>query len=290
MKWVLGIDGGGTNCRAGLAAATGEILGRGQSGAANVMTDLDGACASIVEAAHAAFEAAGQVPAFDQAGAVLGLAGANVADVGRRLATQLPFGESRVESDALIALEGALGGHDGAIAIIGTGSVFMARHGETIRSIGGWGFQLGDLGGGARLGRQLLEETLLAHDGIRPQTALTAAVLARFETDPRRLVTFAASARPRDFGALVPIVFEFADQGDPLAKSLLDEVASHVEAALTALGLRQTDRLCLLGGLGERIAARLGAPLSAMLQPPIADALGGAVAMAARRFGAATGR
>ncbi|PSM16604.1 BadF/BadG/BcrA/BcrD ATPase family protein [Nitratireductor sp. StC3] len=289
MKWVLGIDGGGTQCRAGLATTAGEIVGRGDSGAANVMTDLDGTCASIVEAARAAFAAAGQPPDFDRTGAVLGLAGANVADVQQRLAARLPFAESRVESDALIALEGALGGHDGAIGIIGTGSAFMARHGETTRSIGGWGFQIGDLGGGARLGRQLLEESLLAHDGIRAQTALTAAVLARFDQDPRRMVTFAATARPRDFGAFVPVVFDFADQGDPLAARLLDEASAHVEAALAALDLHPTDRLCLLGGLGARIAARLGAPFSAMLRAPIADALGGAVAMAARRFGAAAG-
>ncbi len=287
MKWVLGIDGGGTQCRAGLATAAGEIVGRGHSGAANVMTDLDGTCASIVEAARAAFEAAGQEPDFGRTGAVLGLAGANVADVERRLAAQLPFAESRVESDALIALEGALGDHDGAIAIIGTGSAFMARHGETIRSIGGWGFRLGDLGGGARLGRQLLEETLLAHDHIRPQTALTTAVLARFEADPRRMVTFAAAASPRDFGAFVPIVFDYADQGDPLAERLLEEVSSHVETALAALDLHPTDRLCLLGGLADRIAARLGEPFAAMLRAPIADALGGAVTMAARRFGPA---
>ena len=74
---------------------------------------------------------------------------------------------SGVESDAPIALDGALGARDGAIAIIGTGSTFVLRQDGRTRAIGGWGF-LGDHGGGARIGRDLLEETLLAYDGIRP--------------------------------------------------------------------------------------------------------------------------
>ena len=43
MEFVLGIDGGGTSCRAALATADGAVLGRAKSGAANIRTDLTGA-------------------------------------------------------------------------------------------------------------------------------------------------------------------------------------------------------------------------------------------------------
>ena len=62
MDFVLGIDGGGTSCRAALATADGRILSRAKSGAANIRTDLTGARASIVEAARLAFIEAGQDP------------------------------------------------------------------------------------------------------------------------------------------------------------------------------------------------------------------------------------
>ncbi|TIM62324.1 MAG: N-acetylglucosamine kinase, partial [Mesorhizobium sp.] len=62
MKFVLGIDGGGTSCRAALATADGTVVGRAKSGAANIRTDLTGARANIVEAARQAFVAAGQDP------------------------------------------------------------------------------------------------------------------------------------------------------------------------------------------------------------------------------------
>ncbi|MBW8908025.1 MAG: N-acetylglucosamine kinase, partial [Mesorhizobium sp.] len=163
MNFVLGIDGGGTSCRAALANADGMVLGRAKSGAANIRTDLTGARSNIVEAARQAFIAAGQDPALiPQTPAILGLAGANVGTYRQQLEAVLPFSVSRVETDAEIALEGAVGSGDGAMAILGTGTAYMARRQGKSRAIGGWGFQVGDQGIGARIGRDLLEQTLLA--------------------------------------------------------------------------------------------------------------------------------
>ncbi len=290
MELVLGIDGGGTNCRAALADGKGVVLGRGSSGAANITTDLSGAHESIVEAAWAAFRDAGRDPAqIAEAGAVLGLAGTNVGSYKQRLAAILPFAASLIESDALIALEGAIGGHDGAIAILGTGSAYLARQAGVLRPLGGWGFVVGDLGSGARLGRALLEATLLAYDRIRPATALTEAVLARFGGEPGAVVDYAVAAKPRDFGAFAPLVFEFAGAGDALADALIRQSVADVEATFDAINLRPTDWLCTLGGLAEPLSARFSARYKALLRPPLKDALGGAVQMAVARFGQIAG-
>ena len=64
-----------------------------------------------------------------------------------------------------MALKGALGDDDGITAAIGTGSVFGAQRAGAVRMIGGWGFQLGDHGSGAVMGRSLCARALLAHDG-----------------------------------------------------------------------------------------------------------------------------
>ena len=73
-------------------------------------------------------------------------------------AGMLPFKNSLVYSDGVIALQGALGDDDGTVVILGTGSVFVTRTADVVRFAGGWGFKVSDLGGGARLGRHLLEE------------------------------------------------------------------------------------------------------------------------------------
>lgn len=281
---VIGIDGGGTNCRAALATTAGEVIGRGRSGPSNIMTDLDGARASIEAAARLALADAGRDPSMLPAvPAVLGLAGTNVGGYKQQLLASLPFAESAVESDALIALEGALGDEDGAIAILGTGSIFMARRTGAYHTIGGWGFMLSDLGGGARIGRDLLQETLLANDDIRPGSPLTDRVLDRFGGDPREIVKFAAAARPAEFGGFAPLVFEHAAD-DPVASHILARAVADIEEALDALRLAPDHKLSLIGGLGPLLAPLLSARYRERVTPPYRDALGGAVSMALRLF------
>ena len=289
MEFMLGIDGGGTGCRAALATASGEIIGRGRSGPANIRTDLTNARENIVDATRQAFAEAGRDDAsIIRTGAVLGLAGSNVGTYARQLETILPFSQSLVVSDALIALEGAIDDErDGAIAILGTGTAYLARREGETRAIGGWGFQVGDQGGGSRIGRALLEETLLAHDGIRPASPLTLEILAAFHDDPQELVEFTVFAKPGDFGGFAPKVFEFADKGDPVADEILRHATDAVEAAFVALDLKERAPLCLLGGLAPLYAARVSQRFQAILEPPRNDALGGAVAMAVRLFGQA---
>ncbi len=173
---------------------------------------------------------------LSSASALLGLAGANIGDYGERLRAVLPFQQSIVETDALIALNGALGEHDGAVAIIGTGSAFVARSHGAIRSVGGWGFMVGDLGSGARVGRELLQETLLAHDGIHPGSALTGEVLRPLRGRPADAGRVATRPGPVDFGAFAPMVFDYAERGDPVAQRACRwRRPQHVEEALAAL-------------------------------------------------------
>ncbi|MBZ9709763.1 N-acetylglucosamine kinase [Mesorhizobium sp. B3-2-1] len=285
MKFVLGIDGGGTSCRAALATADGVVVGRAKSGAANIRTDLTGARSNIVDAARQAFIAAGQDPdLIPQTPAILGLAGANVGTYRQQLEAILPFSTSRVETDAEIALEGAVGSGDGAMAILGTGTAYMARKNGKSRAIGGWGFQVGDQGSGARIGRDLLEQTLLAHDGVRQASPLTDSMMAVFRNNPEDVVEFTTNAKPGDFGGFAPKVFEHAQKGDIVANWILDRAVADVEASLGALDLAAGAPLCLLGGLAPLYAPRLSARYRALLKEPLDDALGGAVQMAARLF------
>ncbi|TIX37154.1 MAG: N-acetylglucosamine kinase, partial [Mesorhizobium sp.] len=232
-----------------------------------------------------ACRAAGKNPELiPQTPAILGLAGANVGTYRQQLEAILPFSASRVETDAEIALEGAVGPSDGAMAILGTGTAYMARKAGKSRAIGGWGFQVGDQGSGARIGRDLLEQTLLAYDGIRPGSPLTEAMLAVFRNNPEDVVEFTTNAKPGDFGGFAPKVFDHAAKGDLVANWILDKAVADVEASLGALDLAGNAPLCLLGGLAPLYAPRLSARYQALLKPALDDALGGAVQMAVRIF------
>jgi glucosamine kinase len=289
--YILGIDGGGTSCRAAVADPRGVILGRGKSGAANILTDPNNAIISITEAAKAAYRDAG----LDEAGvngasAFLGLAGTNVGDLTRYVHDRLPFRHTDIDSDGLIALQGAIGDVDGAVAILGTGSIYMARKNNVVRYIGGWGFTVGDLGGGARVGHALLQEALLAHDGVIPRSGVTDAVLEEFKHDPRGIVEFARLSKPGDFGRYAPLVFDHARQGDPQAIAIVKAGAASVNDSLDAImALAGAPRLCLLGGLAPLYPAWLSERHRSILVEAEADALTGAVALAAISYRQRTG-
>ncbi|WP_136656560.1 BadF/BadG/BcrA/BcrD ATPase family protein [Nitratireductor sp. XY-223] len=283
--YFIGIDGGGTNCRAALAGGDGTVLGKGRSGAANILTDPESGIRHIIEAAQAACGDAGlDAAVLPTCHVLLGLAGANVEKTVAMVLERLPFGRCAVEPDALIAVHGALGAEDGAVAILGTGSVFAAKRGATVHTIGGWGFVVGDQGSGAVLGRSLMQEALLAHDGIRPQTALTGKLLADFDNDPRRLVAFAHESLPGAFARFAPVVFEYADKGDPLAQRLVRDAAAQVEDAINVVLASTDPRLCLLGGLGALYEPWLIPEHRALVVPARGDALDGALSLALERF------
>jgi glucosamine kinase len=285
--YFIGIDGGGTSCRAAVAGTDGIILGRGRSGASNILTAPDIALEHIEEAALLALQDAGLAGhALSRCSALLGVAGNNVGDAVSYVLARLPFARSEIVSDGLIALQGAIGDSDGAIAIVGTGTIFIARHQSQLHYLGGWGFQVGDLGGGARIGHAALQESLLAHDGIRAKSPLTDLIIEEFHNDPRKVVDFARTAHPGDFGRYAPQVVRSAADGDPTALRLMHQAAAYVDDALDALNriTEGSGPLSLLGGLAQVYPHYLAERHRARLAAPLADALTGAVSLAVKTF------
>jgi glucosamine kinase len=279
---LLGIDGGATRCRARIADADGRALGEGEAGPANPRLDMAGATAAILAATRAALAAAGL--AEDRIGTLR--AGLGLAGVGQRKDRAAferwahPFAAMTFATDAHAALLGAHDGGDGAILILGTGSCGLALVAGRERRVGGWGFPISDAASGAWIGLASLRRALDGHDGVRPATPFTRAVMARFDDDPERAVAFQETARPGDYGALAPLAFDHAD--DPAAAPILDragEDAGLLARALLATGAR---RLSLLGGVAVHLAPRLPDDVRGPIVAPAGDALAGAVAMARR--------
>ncbi len=285
MDAFLGIDGGGTGCRALLINSRGEPLGAGRSGSANIMTHYDRAGSNVLSACRAAMQEAGlaeddlaSIPVF------MGLAGANIGDFAQRFVQDMPFKSCHIETDALISLEGAVGDADGVAAIIGTGSVFISRIADKVRTVGGWGFTVGDLASGSWLGRRLLQETLLSYDGIHQGSALTKTVLGRFENDPQTVVEYAHTARPGEFGELAPLVFEYVDKRDPIARRILRRAISDIEETLDHILSDDAPRFCMIGGLGPIYAKMLSSYYRDRVGEPLGDAVVGAANLARKRF------
>lgn len=253
MPLFLGIDGGGTGCRAAVADGSGRILGQGRAGPANIASDVMGARDNILVAAREALVAAGSDADLSELAAGLGLAGANAAGASEALRRALPFARLRIETDAIAAVKGALGGRDGIVAAIGTGSVFASQRAGVIRQIGGWGLVLGDEGSGARLGRTLLAAALGAVDGFRPMTPLLRTILDE-HGGTEGVIAFSLAARPADFAVLAPRILS-AD--DSAAQAVVAAAVGDVAASIAVLQGEAVLPVCFIGGLGDAYAARL---------------------------------
>lgn len=271
MHLFLGIDGGGTGCRAAVADAAGTVLGRGEAGPANIASDPAGAAANILKAADQALNAAG---GGRIAAAGLGLAGANAAGAADRLRGVLPFARVSVVTDGITAVKGALGVGDGVVAALGTGSVFAVQRSGTIRQIGGRGLVLGDEASGAWIGRALLSAALRAVDGFTATTPLLAAVVEELG-GPDGVVAHSLRARPVDFAALAPRVVE---SDDPAARAIMARAEADVVEAVTLLRGEEDLPVVFLGGLGTVFSARLAARLP--IRAPLGTALDGALMLA----------
>lgn len=257
MVLYLGIDGGGTGCRAAVADMSGLVLGRGAAGPANISSDPETAIRNILTATGQALTGAvgpGAVAAeLPRLEAGMGLAGANAAGAADWLCQALPFARIRVETDAVTAVKGALSAEDGIVAALGTGSVFARQQGRAIRQIGGWGLSLGDEGSGAALGRAALSRALRAVDGFVPMTPLLADLIAE-QGGPAAIVRFAQNARPADFAALAP---RLITSDDPAAVALMAAAVATVAEAIDHLQVDPPIPVVFIGGLGPAYCAHL---------------------------------
>ncbi len=309
-RMFLGVDGGGTRCRMRLADASLKTIAEAQ---------IDAPSNLQVENGDAAFAAIGRLTdlVFARAGldigqaanvhACFGMAGARLLKARENFAARpFPFASAMVVDDIDIARAGAHLGADGAVLIIGTGSAGLGLACGKRFQVGGWGFLVGDEMSGAWLGRKLLRRSLRAFEGLEKGSALCDAVMEIFDDDPQKLMEWSfrnpaaladhdpghsarsyrdrplvAHARPVDYGAFVPMIFDFLEQGDPVAAELLALEMEQVESYMRWFLHRGIDSIAVVGGLGQRLLPMLEESHPGLVIRPRSSPLNGAVILAA---------
>lgn len=282
FTYLVGVDGGGTSCRARICDIAGNVIGEAKTGSANILLGAEIAMASIQQAIALAAQQAQLTPAdYPNMAIGLALAGAEQQQAWHAFMQQPhPYGAITLNTDAYGACLGAWGGQNGAILIAGTGSCGILLQDGNQHVVGGREFPISDQGSGAIMGLRLIQQVLLSVDGIVPTTELAQHVLSHFEHDIDAIVSWSKTARPCDYGQFSPVIFSFAAQNDSLAVSLLQQTAADIEMWMQALIVRGATRICLMGGIGERIQTWLTPPMQQRLATPQGDAMDGAIAMA----------
>jgi glucosamine kinase len=284
--FYLGIDGGGSKCRARIRDSAGRLLGEATgSGHANIYRNRAEAITSILATARLAVAAAElDDHHLEQLQAGLGLAGITTEKQAREIEGEdWPFASVTADNDAYAACLGAHEGHDGGIVITGTGSAGLAVITGHRHALGGWGFQIGDDGSGARIGQAILRRAVLAGDNLIPRSPLLEQILAAFHHDLAAITAWARHAQAGDYAAYAPQVLAAAENQDAEAIAILRAAGASLGDMLLALRQRGAPRLSLIGGLAQAIQPWLPEACGKLIAPALTDPIDGAILMARRR-------
>ena len=269
---LLGIDGGGSKCKAIVMSSDNKILGTGIAGPGNPLHGYDQAINSITESAKLALADAGiDENELGNIVAGVGLAGVNLPVLFEQMSNwQHPFKKMYLATDLLIACLGAHDGNDGAVMITGTGSCGFSYVDGHPFIVGAHGFPHGDKGSGAWFGLQAAKQSLLSLDGLIPPSLINDKVLALLEVKDDVELVEAIAGKPAAFYArLANLVFDSAEEGDELALAIVAEGADYINHVARQLLKQNPPHLALIGGLTPRIKPWLDVTIKAQLIEPI---------------------
>ncbi|KAH9856041.1 hypothetical protein C2E23DRAFT_563906 [Lenzites betulinus] len=275
MSYYLCVDCGGSKTAAAIADSAGNILGRGQGGPSNFaylgLPNFIQAVTDTVNATLRSFipQAEAKDPLLPPAAPLFAAAwfGVSGVDSDAAIARLIPpltalLGVEPVVANDTHLLAAPLRMHDDVTAAIGcvsgTGGIVVSfkqgqgsgAHLEELGRVGGWGWILGDEGGGFHVGREAVRQILWDADraSVFPPaerntaSTLKTRVLAHFGVgDPFELLTvvhwpdplpgveldptapaYTQVVREKRLSSLAPLVFEAAfEDGDALALRVL---------------------------------------------------------------------
>lgn len=271
QQLFIGIDGGGSKCKAVITDARQRVLGIGVSGPANPLHGVDQTIYSIVESATLALASAGlAADNIKHLIAGVGLAGVNLPSLMDKMTQwQHPFSQLFLTTDLSIACLGAHQGRDGAIMITGTGSCGYSLVNGKEYFIGGHGFPHGDHGSGAWTGLKVVNVVMRSLDKLTEPSLMNGKLLAHLSCDNALdLVEVIAHQPASFFASLAFVAYDAAKEGDKLALAIIQEGAQYISNIADRLWENNPQRLSLIGGLTPVIKPYLSAHVIALLSEP----------------------
>ncbi len=247
---IIGVDAGGTKTTVAQRMDEGPVHTVSAAGANAATVGPERAAASIGDLIEQSLDGAQPHAIF------VGMAGGGTPEIASEvhdsLSARFDGARVRVRDDAQIALRANVPDGDGVVLIAGTGSIAYAEYGSVTFRCGGFGYLLGDEGGGFSIGRAAIDQLLRAYDERGPQSDFTLAV------EQHLGVRSAAETIATVYGAPYPVtriaevasvVIELAGSGDRAALKIVQAAALSLSDLAKAI-VRKAN----LGGTSAPIA------------------------------------
>ena len=246
MKYMIGVDVGGTKAESVLFDETGHILTQNVSRGFNA---LDMGEKGIQIAEEMLYDVVMKLYAKLPAGAELeavysGMAGSvdwypGVLD--RELVPRLPGKKVRLEGDGGSLIAAVQGHSDGCSLIAGTGSALYIRCGEELKLFGGYGYLIDTQGSGYTLGRDAFLAAFRSRDGRGPKSVLYDLIREQMGSEPVESVPKIYQGGRAYIASFARTVFEGRRLGDEMSCRIFDHGVNCL-AELVQLGERELQR------------------------------------------------
>ena len=258
MRYIIGIDGGGTKTEIVVCTPDGNMVAKNIGPSSNPndigKENMFKVLVQLIELS---------VPKdCDCADIGLGISGIFVANcedyLCARLKERFPFlSNVQAYSDKDSAFNCAYD-NDGCIVIIGTGSVGVVKKQGVEKTIGGGGYLIDDALSGFDLGREVINAVLCASDGIGDKTVLSELFYERTKEDVRRHLKVVYQKGKAYIASFAPLIFDAIERGDMVAENAMRKCIFGLErlcfAVYKAWGEEKCD-ITLFGGLTNKFSA-----------------------------------
>lgn len=222
MRYIIGVDGGGTKTESIAYDLEGKEIGRGLAGFGNLAVSEEEALNNIVESVGEAME---YLRKEDCLYIVLGVAGSEVGDNAKKI-------EKRLENefnckvmclnDADIGVAALFEGGDGVMTIGGTGSISIGIKGGVKASAGGFGHLLGDEGSGYHAAKTAIKKMTEDDDDDKKLSPLSKAILEHLNLKTvSDMIGFVYSNGKAEIASITPVIVDVAKKGDATAIEIL---------------------------------------------------------------------
>ena len=266
MKWVIGIDGGGSKTIGCAVDVNGKLLATIEKGPSNHhVIGIEG-FRKLMQELLTEFDEIYGLKQQELKFISMGLAGVDRFVDKTLISTALIQlgleGKYMVCNDAEIALAAGIGKLEGIVLISGTGSIAYGvnKSGQKFRA-GGWGHLVSDEGSGYYIAKEALARGIKALEQLGPPSVLLKNILVHLQLqDLDELISFLYDSKRTkgDIAALAKVVSDAAEQGDQVAISILkdagDKLVSLVESVMKrGFQPQENVRVTLFGSILQKV-------------------------------------
>lgn len=254
MKYLIGIDAGGTKTELSAYDLEGKLILNLTGGFGNPAVNLDKTVNNIVSLIEECMNKQARENCLLIAMGIAGVETGNYVAIIKKHVEDTFEINTIVMNDAQMACKAYFGNDDGILVISGTGSSSYAQKEGKGQIVGGWGHILGDEGSGYHTVMEVFRNITYKFDSNLPFDSLSKAILEKIGGLTRSdIMNFIYSNSKSKIAALFPIIVEYSKKGDNYAIMLLENAGKHL-AQLTERSYKKnnfTDHLTvgLKGGV-----------------------------------------